>query len=69
MSGYEFLLDTFETEIMKTVGVWESFPESAMEFRPALKSRTVIEQFEHQMQSEWRWMRDMLLTDAGDWNR
>jgi uncharacterized damage-inducible protein DinB len=67
-STYGFLLDTYETEILKIVGVWKVFPESAVAFRPAPKARSVIEQFEHQVQSEGRWMREMLGIDTGDPN-
>ncbi len=66
--SYGFLLDTYETEILKIVGVWTAFQASAMEFRPAPKSRTVLEQMEHQVQSEGRWMKDMLEIDTGDPN-
>lgn len=66
MSTYSFLLDTYETEILKTIGTWESFEEEAMGFRPATKSRTVLEQFEHQLKSEGAWMRDMLGIDVGE---
>lgn len=66
MSKYSFLLDTYETEILKTTGTWETFPEEAMDFRPATKSRTVLEQFEHQLKSEGAWMRDMLGIDVGE---
>ena len=65
---YSFLLDTYETEILKIVTVWSAFPESKMDFRPAPKSRSVIEQFEHQVQSEGRWMKMMLGLDTGDPN-
>ncbi len=65
---YEFLLETYETEILKIVGTWAAFPESAMEFRPAPKSRSVVEQMEHQVQSEGRWMKTMLEIDTGDPN-
>lgn len=69
MAGdYVFLLDTYETEILKTLGIWTVFPESAMDFRPAPKSRSVIEQFEHQVQSEGKWMSSMLGIDTGDPN-
>ncbi len=67
-SAYAFLLDIFETEILKTVGIWSAFPDSAMDFRPSLKSRTVLEQFDHQVQSEGRWMTAMLGIDTGDPN-
>jgi uncharacterized damage-inducible protein DinB len=62
---YDFLLDTYETEILKIVGIWSAFPDSSMDFRPSPKSRSVIEQFEHQVQSEGRWMREMLGIDTG----
>ncbi|MBZ5647680.1 MAG: DinB family protein [Acidobacteriia bacterium] len=67
-SRYSFLLDTYETEILKIVTVWSAFPESKMDFRPAPKSRSVVEQFEHQVQSEGRWMKMMLGLDTGDPN-
>jgi uncharacterized damage-inducible protein DinB len=65
---YSFLLETYETEIMKTLTIWAAFPEDKMEFRPAAKSRTVLEQFEHQVQSEGAWMKKMLGIDLGDPN-
>src|ERR1043165_4632804 len=39
---YSFLLDTYETEILKIVGIWRAFPESAMSYKPHPKSRSVI---------------------------
>lgn len=48
--------------------IWTALPESVGEFRPALKARTVIEQMEHQVQSEGRWMKTMLGIDTGDPN-
>jgi uncharacterized damage-inducible protein DinB len=65
---YDFLLDTYETEILKILGIWSAFPESTLDFRPAPKSRSVIEQMEHQVQSEARWMTNMLGIDTGDPN-
>ena len=67
-SAYDFLLDTYETEILKITGIWSAFPESRMGYRPHPKSRSVIEQMEHQVQSEGRWMKLMLGIDAGDPN-
>jgi Uncharacterized protein conserved in bacteria len=66
MSTYSFLVDTYETEILKITGTWEAFPEDSMSFRPATKSRTVLEQLEHQVKSEGGWMRDMLGIDVGE---
>ncbi len=65
---YGFLLETYETEILKIVGIWSAFPDTAMDYRPNPKSRSVIEQMEHQVQSEGRWMKNMLDIDTGDPN-
>ncbi len=65
---YQFLLDTYETEILKILGIWAAFPDSAMDYRPQPESRSVMEQMEHQVQSEGRWMKTMLGIDAGDPN-
>jgi len=67
-TSYGFLLDSYETEILKTIGIWFAFPDTAMDFRPQPKSRTVLEQFQHQVQSEGRWMTNMLGVDTGDPN-
>ena len=61
-----FLLETYETEILKISGIWRVFPESKMDYRPHPKSRSVIEQMEHQVQSEGRWMKTMLGIDVGE---
>jgi hypothetical protein len=63
---YGFLFDTYETEVLKTLGIWAAFPDDAMDFRPAPKSRTVLEQMDHQIQSEGGWMVKMLGVDIGD---
>lgn len=68
MSSYAFLLDTYETEILKITGLWQSFPDDSLDWRPHPKSRTVREQMEHQCQSEAKWMRTMLDIDTGDPN-
>jgi uncharacterized damage-inducible protein DinB len=67
-SVYDFLLDTYETEILKIIGIWRAFPDSAMDYKPHPKSRSVIEQMAHQVQSEGRWMKTMLGIDTGDPN-
>ena len=66
--SYGFLAETYETEILKTTGIWAVFPESSTDFRPAPAARSVVEQMEHQVQSEGRWMREMLGIDTGDPN-
>lgn len=58
--AYEFLLDTYETERIKTLSVWSQFGDAEMEFRPAPLSRTPHEQMVHQCMSEHLWMTNML---------
>jgi len=65
---YGFLLDTYRTEILKIIGIWSAFPAGVLDYRPHPKSRSVIEQMEHQVQSEGRWMKTMLGIDTGDPN-
>ncbi|HKP11921.1 MAG TPA: DinB family protein [Blastocatellia bacterium] len=67
-SACAFLLDTYETEVLKIIGIWRAFPDSAIDYRPHPKSRSVIEQMAHQVQSEGRWMKTMLGIDTGDPN-
>jgi uncharacterized damage-inducible protein DinB len=63
---YSFLLDTYETEILKITTIWSAFRPDDLSFRPAPKSRTVAEQFEHQLKSEGAWMKNMLQIDTGE---
>jgi uncharacterized damage-inducible protein DinB len=65
-SAYSFLLETYQTETLKIASVWSAFPDPVMEYRPHPKSRSVIEQMEHQVQSESQWMKTMLGVDTGD---
>jgi uncharacterized damage-inducible protein DinB len=65
MSAYDFLLDTYETERIKTLSVWSMFQEADLEFRPAPKIRTPHEQMVHQCVSEHTWMMNMLGIDSG----
>ncbi len=67
-SDYAFVLDTYETEILKIVGIWSQFPGDRLDWRPHAKSRTIAEQMEHQCQSEGKWMSTMLGIDTGDPN-
>lgn len=65
-STYDFLLDAYETETLKTTGIWTCFPGDRVNWRPHPKLRTILEQFEHQVQSEGRWMTTMLGIETGD---
>ncbi|MGI9102089.1 MAG: DinB family protein [Terriglobales bacterium] len=67
-TAYDFLTDTYETERLKILSIWRAFPASSMDYRPHPKSRSVLEQMEHQVQSEGRWMKVMLGIDTGDPN-
>src|SRR5262245_32456599 len=65
---YQFLLDTYQTEILKITGLWSAFPATAADYRPHPKSRSVLEQLTHQVESEARWMKVMLGIDTGEPN-
>lgn len=62
---YDFLLDTYETERIKTLSVWSQFGDDDLKFRPAPLSRSPHEQMVHQCVSENTWMTNMLGIDAG----
>ena len=64
MSAFDFLLDTYDTERLKTLSVWSVFREEDMEFRAAPRTRTPHEQMVHQCVSEDTWMKGMLGIDA-----
>lgn len=65
MSRYDFLVETYDTERLKTLSVWSQFHDSDMEFRPEPRARTPHEHMVHQCQSEDYWMRTMLGIDLG----
>jgi uncharacterized damage-inducible protein DinB len=65
VSAFDFLLDTYDTERLKTLSVWSIFRNEDMEFRPAPRIRTPHEQMVHQCVSEDTWMKGMLGVDAG----
>lgn len=50
--SYDFLVETFATERLKTLGVWAQFTDEDLEFRPSPVSRSVREQMVHQCLSE-----------------
>jgi uncharacterized damage-inducible protein DinB len=59
-AAFSFLADTYETERLKTLGVWSLFRDDELEFRPAPLARTPHEQMVHQCVSEDLWMTKML---------
>jgi uncharacterized damage-inducible protein DinB len=60
LNRYSFLLETYETERLKTVSVWSQFNDKDFEFRPEPRARTPHEHMVHQCQSEDLWMKNML---------
>ncbi len=65
MAAYDFLLDTYETERLKTLSVWSMFSDADMEFRPAPKVRSPHEHMVHQCVGEDLWMTKMLGIETG----
>ena len=60
MSHYDFLVESYRTERLKTLGVWAQIPEARMSFRPEPRARTPHEHMVHQCFSEDTWMKNML---------
>lgn len=65
---YQFLIDTYETEILKVLSVWSMFHDADLSARPHptdTRGRSVLEQMIHQCVSEDGWFRTMLGIDVG----
>jgi uncharacterized damage-inducible protein DinB len=60
MTRYDFLVDTYRTERLKTLSVWSQIPDVQMRFRPEPRARTSLEHMVHQCMSEDAWMKSML---------
>jgi len=60
MSRYDFLVESYRTERLKTLTVWSQVPDARMTFRPEPRARTPLEHMVHQCVSEDTWMRTML---------
>ena len=62
VSRYAFLVETFETEILKVLSVWSMAVEADLDERPLLgdrRGRTLREHMVHQCQSEHGWFAKM----------
>jgi uncharacterized damage-inducible protein DinB len=66
MGRYDFLLDTYDTERLKTLSVWSCFGDGDLRFRPEPRARSPHEQMVHQCVSEDVWMKNMLGIDLGE---
>jgi uncharacterized damage-inducible protein DinB len=60
MTRYAFLIETYQTERLKTLTVWSQVPDERMGFRPEPRARTPHEHMVHQCLSEEAWMQSML---------
>jgi uncharacterized damage-inducible protein DinB len=60
MSSFDFLVETYRTERLKTLGVWGQVPDERMRFRPEPRARSPLEHMVHQCVSEDTWMKNML---------
>lgn len=60
MPTFDFLVETYRTERLKTLTVWSQVPEARMDFRPEARARTPHEHMVHQCVSEENWMKNML---------
>ena len=65
MSRFAFLVETYRTERLKTLGVWMQIPEQRLHWRSEPRARTPLEHMIHQCQSEHTWMTSMLGIDIG----
>lgn len=65
---YQFLIDTYETERIKTLSAWSMFKDEDIRIRPRLndrRGRNALEHMVHQCVSENNWFRTMLEIDVG----
>lgn len=60
MPRYHFLVETYRTERLKTLGVWAQIPSERLAWRPEPRARSPLEHMVHQCMSEDAWMRNML---------
>jgi uncharacterized damage-inducible protein DinB len=61
---YDFLVETYRTERLKTLSVWSQIPDARMDERVERRARTAREHMIHQCASEDGWMRTMLGIDV-----
>lgn len=66
--AYTFLVDTYETERLKTLNVWSTFRDEDLSLRPhplGSKDRNAREHMVHQCLSENKWFCNMFGLDVG----
>ncbi len=65
---YDFLVETYETERLKTLSVWSTFMDDDLPIRPHpldKRDRNALEHMVHQCLSENKWFCNMLGIDVG----
>lgn len=60
MRRYEFLVESYRTERLKTLTVWSQIPDAQMRFRSEPRARSPLDHMIHQCMSEDAWMKTML---------
>jgi uncharacterized damage-inducible protein DinB len=65
MPRYVFLVETYRTERLKTIGVWAQIPDDRLQWRAEPRARSPLEHMLHQCQSEHNWMTGMLGIEIG----
>jgi uncharacterized damage-inducible protein DinB len=60
MTRYSFLVESYRTERLKTLGLWSQVPLARMNVRVEPRARTPHEHMVHQCTSEENWMAGML---------
>jgi len=66
---YEFLIESYASELLKVLSVWSEFSDEDLTVRPNQtdsRGRSVREQMVHQCVSEDLWFRNMLGIDVHD---
>ncbi len=66
MGRYDFLVDTYDTERIKTLSVWSHFTDAELAYRAEPRARTPREHMVHQCAGEDLWMRTMMGIDLGE---
>ncbi|MFN8060298.1 MAG: DinB family protein [Vicinamibacterales bacterium] len=61
---FDFLVETYDTERLKTLSVWSQVGDADMAFRPEVRARTPREHMVHQCVSEDVWFIRMLGVDV-----
>jgi uncharacterized damage-inducible protein DinB len=65
---HQFLVETYDTERLKTLGVWSMFGDGDLAVRPHptdRRGRSFLEHMVHQCMSENLWFKNMLGIDLG----